>query len=533
MIKKLDRRESNISAIGQIIGGETSKIFIRERSGSRIELGDLLVAEEDDGNYSILQVKDLVYHSQVPQVMRELASGIQLENRGSQVEFLDEELRNYIIAEAKTILQIRDGKPQLPKRLPKFFTHVRRIEDDDLKFLKKEIEDPLYLGNVRSGSKELKTKIHVNAREAIPHHILIPATTGRGKSNLVKVMLWELMDIENIGMLVLDPHDEYYGRNEKGLKDHPNQEKLRYYTPEISKVEGEAISLNINLRSIRPEHFDGIVEFTSAQKDAIKLYHNKFEENWIQNIIRGEKVENQEGTREKVSPSTLSVLQRKFDNILGIYEEEGRLESRGGVFTTDAGDSTIKDIIKSLEDGEIVIIDTSRLMGEAELLVGSIIVGALFNKYQKYKAEGKLEEKPIIGIVIEEAPRVLGKEVIERQGHNIYSTIAREGRKFNIGLVAITQLVTLIPRTILANMNTKIILGNEMSQERSEIIASASQDLSDDNRAIASLDRGEAIVTSIFTKFAVPIKIPLFEEHVKDKISETKEKPPLLSPEDL
>ncbi|MDI9624733.1 MAG: ATP-binding protein [Methanothermobacter sp.] len=518
---------SKIDVVGQIIGGETSKIFIREKSGSKIELGDLLVAEESDGNYNILQVKDLVYHSQIPQIMRELASGLQLEGHGSHMEFLDEKLRNYIIAEAKPILQIRDDKPQLPKTLPNFFNSVRRIEDDDLKFLMEEkIENPLYLGNVRSGSKELKTSIHVDAKEAIPHHILIPATTGRGKSNLVKVMLWELMDIENIGMLVLDPHDEYYGRNEQGLKDHPNQEKLIYYSPDASNVQGMVESLRINLKSIKPEHFDGIVEFTDAQRDALKRYHNIYKENWIPSIIQEEEIEG-------VNPRTLGVIKRKFDNILGIYTKNGQLKSRGNVFNTDRGESTIKDIIKSLEDGKIVIIDTSRLTGEAELLVGSIIVGAIFNKYQKYKAKGTLKYKPIIGIVIEEAPRVLGKEVIEKQGHNIYSTIAREGRKFNIGLVAITQLVTLIPRTILANMNTKIILGNEMSQERSEIIASASQDLSDDNRTIASLDRGEAIVTSVFTKFAVPIKIPLFEEHIKGKINKTKEKPPLLSPEDL
>jgi len=29
------------------------------------------------------------------------------------------------------------------------------------------------------------------------------------------------------------------------------------------------------------------------------------------------------------------------------------------------------------------------------------------------------------------------------------------------------------------------------------------------------LDKGEALVTSVFTKFAVPIKVPLFEEFVK------------------
>jgi DNA helicase HerA-like ATPase len=59
-------------------------------------------------------------------------------------------------------------------------------------------------------------------------------------------------------------------------------------------------------------------------------------------------------------------------------------------------------------------------------------------------------------------------------------------------------------------MNTKIILGNELSSERSAIIDSASQDLSSDDRSIASLDKGEAIISSNFTRFAIPIQIPLF-----------------------
>ena len=95
---------------------------------------------------------------------------------------------------------------------------------------------------------------------------------------------------------------------------------------------------------------------------------------------------------------------------------------------------------------------------------------------------------------------------------SIVRTIAREGRKFKVGLTAITQLPSLIPRQILANMNTKIILGIEMAPERQAIIDSASQDLSTDNRNIASLDKGEAIITSNFTKFAMPIKIPLFSD---------------------
>ena len=68
-------------------------------------------------------------------------------------------------------------------------------------------------------------------------------------------------------------------------------------------------------------------------------------------------------------------------------------------------------------------------------------------------------------------------------------------------------------------MNTKIIIGNEMKHERQAIIESASQDLSDDDRNIASLDKGEAIISSIFVPFAIPIKIPLFQELVEKQVN--------------
>ena len=67
-------------------------------------------------------------------------------------------------------------------------------------------------------------------------------------------------------------------------------------------------------------------------------------------------------------------------------------------------------------------------------------------------------------------------------------------------------------------MNTKIILENEMLQEMQAIIPSASQhDLSSDDRNIAILDKDEAIISSIFVSFLIPIKIPIFEELVKNQ----------------
>ncbi|MGB9135494.1 MAG: ATP-binding protein, partial [Candidatus Bathyarchaeia archaeon] len=225
-----------------------------------------------------------------------------------------------------------------------------------------------------------------------------------------------------------------------------------------------------------------------------------------------------------VTPRTLEVLKRKLDTVLGVYlDDDGNFQCRSGVFSDSAGMATTKEITKALEEGKIVIVDTSRLLDEAELLIGSIISSGIFHRYQRYKSDGTLEEKPVVSVVIEEAPRVLGEAVLKARGDNIYSTIAREGRKFKVGLIAITQLISMIPREILANMNTKIILGNELATERQTVMESAAQDLSSDDRTIASLDKGEAIVSSNFTRFAVPVQIPLFESYI-EKSLKSKEK---------
>jgi len=496
-----------MSVIGQIVSGRVSSILIREKSGEKIELGDLLVVDEKDG-YLILKVFDLLYGSQVPQAARELLAGMELEGHGEAVDFLEPELRSYVLAEVKAIARVTDrGELRIPKTLPGFFKSVRLISEKDLGFLTKP-PCPVYLGRVRSGSKILNVDVFLNGLDVFTHHVLIPATTGRGKSNLVKVMLWSVVGENNFGVLVLDPHDEYYGRHGKGLKDHPKAKGNVFYFSS-NPVPGTN-TLVVNLKSIKPSHFEGIIDFTDAQWDAIKIYYNTYGEDWISSIVSGIKVEN-------VAPRTVDVLQRKFNNALGVYmDDSGVLQCRSRAFSDTAGESTLGEIIRLLEEGRIVILDTSRLLDQAELLIGSIVVEGIFNRYQQYKSTGELDDKPVITIVIEEAPRVLGSDVLTSMGENVYSTVAREGRKFKVGLIAVTQLTSLIPRTILANMNTKIIMGNEMAPERRAIIDSAAQDLSEENRTIASLDRGEAIISSNFTKFAIPIQVPLFEEYIKN-----------------
>lgn len=533
---------------GQIIGGGLKDIIIREKTGENLELGELLIVEnslksEDERNYTILQVKDIEYKSQAHQSTHELLSGMKLEGYDPDLEFMEPELTNYNLGRAKSLLSVQkkenDGKTNYntksPKRLPNFFSPIKSIENSDLKFLEpKNLENSIYLGDIRSGSTvKDEIKVYIDLIKSLTHHILIPATTGRGKSNLVKVMLWSILNTEGAGILVLDPHNEYYGDNIRiGLRNHPKKdEKLEYYSPDHNN--DDALSLSINVKKIRPYHFSGIGGFSSAQSEAMRMFYNKYGENWITAIAKGKdpRILKEMGVNE----ATADVLKRKIETKLGISSIDDSTEHEGKRCTFksnlfiggDSGLSTVQDIIEALENEKIVIIDSSKLSDFEELFIGSIISSNIFNNYKNYNSE-ELKYKPVISIVIEEAPRVLSQDALESQsGNNIYGTIAREGRKFKIGLIAITQLSSVIPRPILANMNTKIILGNEMSPERSAIINSASQDLSDDDRIIASLDKGEAIVSSVFTRFAIPIYTPEFKKYVKeylDKIPQDKTK---------
>ena len=494
----------------QVVSGDIGKIIVRVKSGEKLELGELVVID-DQGQKFILQIYELRYGSQISPQNLELVSGMNLEE--GNFDIMDQELRNYQLAFLKPVLVVKESQSHICKELPNFFTKAREIVKEDLAFITKPT-NPFYLGKLRSGSKLLDVDIFLPGEKVFCEHILIPASTGKGKSNLVSCMLWDVLDKDFCGMLVLDPHDEYYGRSELGLKDHPKKEKVIYYS--INPPPG-ARSLKINLKLLKPEHFEGAVYFSDPQRQALFAYYKKFKTDWIPMILKEVKIEG-----VSFHEDTIAVVKRRLIGLLGLDIFEGEIQCEG-IFDNIAGENTIADICSDLEQGKIVVVDTSLFSGAIEILVGSLITNEIFNKYKYYKTKGELEDKPVISIVIEEAPRVLGKQVLEK-GPNIFSTIAREGRKFKIGLVAITQLPSEIPKTVLANMNTKIILGVEMGSERQAVIESSPQDLSQDSRNIASLDKGEALVTSVFTKFAVPIKIPFFPDFVKQNKVEKMER---------
>lgn len=501
-----------MSFTGQIVGGEFGDIIIRQKSDEEIELGELLIAykEDDKSEFMILQVYTLEYGSQTDTKILEMMSGLQLEGFGEDTEYMEKDLRNYIIGRAKAVLHVKKDDTgwvtRIPKILPPFFTKLEKINEESLKFLTKP-DNPVYIGNIRTGSKVLPVKVYLNGEDMLTHHVIIPATTGRGKSNVVKVMVMNLLDCDYCGLLIMDPHDEYYGRGCIGLKDVENaDENLIYYSR--APINNQP-TLRCNLSLIKPYDMMSVLSLTEAQERACLTFYREYKDIWIKKLLTADE---DYGIPDGVQEVTHIALKRKISIALGVRVANGKIISRDSIFTDEGGESFVDHVVKDLEDGKKVIIDTSRISEDAEILIASMIMSEVLQRHRAYKGEGTLDDKPVISAIIEEAPRVLSGEK-----HTIFRTIAREGRKFKVGIVAVTQLVNMIPREILANMNTKIIMGTEMKQERDAIIGSASQDLSKEAKMIASLDRGEAIVSSIFTKFAIPITVPKFEDVAKIK----------------
>ncbi|MBI2112025.1 hypothetical protein HYT52_00615 [Candidatus Woesearchaeota archaeon] len=159
---------------GQVVSGDFSKIVMRVKSDSSMELGELVVIDQGQEKF-LLQVYDLVYGSQISPQNLEMVAGMNLEE--GNFNLLDESLRNYQLALLKPVLNI-SASSKTCKKLPDFFTKVREITKEDLSFITKP-EHPLFLGQLRSGSKELDFNVFLPGKDVLSHHVLIPASTGK------------------------------------------------------------------------------------------------------------------------------------------------------------------------------------------------------------------------------------------------------------------------------------------------------------------------------------------------------------------
>lgn len=146
--------------------------------------------------------------------------------------------------------------------------------------------------------------------------------------------------------------------------------------------------------------------------------------------------------------------EKTFKVLKASYPWEVIKEGEPSILTPDSLD--LSEVVRRLDEGALVILDVSKL----PLSLGDMVVISVLRRLFEERMLAGVEaarERPVVAVVSEEAPLYLSPEKVSSP-YNIFARLAREGRKFGIGLIALSQIATMIERQILANFNTLIAL---------------------------------------------------------------------------
>lgn len=187
-----------------------------------------------------------------------------------------------------------------------------------------------------------------------------------------------------------------------------------------------------------------------------------------------------------------------------------------GDWTPNSNNEVKKDLAELigswLDSGNpITILDLSGMpSSRLELLLGSV-VEVLFESaiWGRYMADGMIE-KPLL-IVMEEAHRYLSSDNTGL-AKTMVRRIAKEGRKFGVGSMLISQRPSEIDETILSQCGTLFSLRINNATDRSRVKSAMSDGLSGIVDALPILRTGEAIVTGEAAKLPMRFKFRIPRE---------------------
>lgn len=493
--------------LGRVTGRDVTELVFRSRKSEDVFLGEMLVGMDDEsGRRFLMRVINIQHGTEAREggwAPRTAGAFMDGDAHDRQYTIYDEDRRLYhqvICAPLGYLDGTGDNvKFKSPKTIPAHFSKVRHANQDDYQFLEQYLGD-IKIGALRSGERVIAdVPIGVDS-EYVCQHMGVFATTGMGKSNLMKRLAGSVLETGKIGLLVLDPHGEYVdgGKAElKGLIHHPNAENLRVYA--TRDVECNASDVRISTSEIRVGDMQNLWPFTEPQKEFLNAVNARRREEWLDYLVDTDGQEMFESFQKQFHEGTIGVVKRR-----------AAVLARSDFVVRDSHISMTETIIGQLHEGEVVLVDLSGASEKEELLISSVLARAIFERNSQLfrKKEEFARVQPCV-IALEEAQRVFS-----RAWGGIFPQIAREGRKFKTGLCAISQQPKLIDTEVISQFNTLIILGLADRQDRDRLTSSARQDISKLDYEIQTLMIGEGLVTGPNTPFALPLKIDLYEHYL-------------------
>jgi DNA helicase HerA-like ATPase len=475
-------------------------------------LGELLAAEDAErARRFLFRVVQVTYGSDSSDPgWAERTAGAYMSGdvAGSPFTLHDPEQRLYKIATCAPLGYIdAAGEFRKPKSLPAQFARVTSPAAEDFAFLAERMGD-MRIGLLRSGEDTINLEVGIKG-ETLTSHVGVFATTGMGKSNLMKVLSGQILSSQGkYACLLFDPHGEYHeggGGTRRGLRDHPwASDRLKVYATRKSGGSGFT-ALRLSLAELTLGDLQTAYEWSRAQEDAIYQLMRLYREDWLTAIADETQDLQEMAEGMRAATATLQVIQRRAQRILELP-----------CISRDSSQPSLSErIVGELQDGYSVLVETSGLSSVEEVLVASVITRRLLDSYSTAYLEDRdrFAALPPTLVALEEAQRVLSKG--KRSDENVFPRLAREGRKFKVGLCAVSQQPKLIDDELLSQFNTFFILGLADDKDRNILRGSSKQDISDLGPEIQTLMPGEAIVTNLEAPFALPAQVYLYEDYLK------------------
>lgn len=277
-------------------------------------------------------------------------------------------------------------------------------------------------------------KVFLDIREVINKHMLIIGTTGSGKSHFAKKLLYKVSNIDNkIKLFIFDPHGEY----------------LSVFNDKLGDI--EHIEFEDTILPIYPDELEDIIK--QAGYGSLISGNSKVVQS-IKSMIA-----------KAIKPSihTTALSEQSLLEVLAIDNENTSddLKNLTNYLETIYGNAVRnqKDIIKNIQTGiksdkSVVIFNLKKITHpDTTTNIAGLIMQELFLKNKQIPSDTI--------VVLEEAHNFAPERgYSDNAGKDnlalMYAKkIASEGRKFNLGLIVITQRPAQVSKYILSQLNTQ------------------------------------------------------------------------------
>jgi uncharacterized protein len=299
-------------------------------------------------------------------------------------------------------------------------------------------------------------------QQLVSRRTFVFARAGFGKSNLVKLLFSDLYATtptvprrsgsqQPVGTVIFDPDGEYFwpdAKNRPGLCDVPDlHDQIVVFTNRAgpspyyrSFVVG---GIKLDIRRLRP-----------ADVVAIALAPEKQDQQNVRKL-KGLSDTGWQKLVDEIYGNWNAADDQTIAGLLGLTlpQQEAELFAARANMTEivrmlhDPSSQMLDSLLAALREGKLCVVDVSQMRGTPALVLSGLILNRIFDHNQQEFTKAAPETIPTIAVV-EEAQSVLSST--GSSGAAPYVSWVKEGRKYDLGAVLITQQPGSIPQEILS-----------------------------------------------------------------------------------